>query len=93
MAEKPSADEAPSIMINISKYVFNSDLLDEIETFYNEPSVPGKEKYINVIPFDRYMAKGGKIKVVRAPGTYLDTGTLEKWLYANNFVAKSQNIV
>lgn len=93
MVERPSVEEAPSTMINISKYVFSSDLLDEIETFYNEPPVPGKEKYINVVPFDRYMTKGGKIKVVRAPGTYLDTGTLEKWLYANNFIAKNQNIV
>lgn len=93
MVEKPSAEEAPSTMINISKYIFNSDLLDEIETYYREPIAAGKEKYINVEPFNRYMAKGGEIKVVRAPGTYLDTGTLEKWLYANNFIAKIQNIV
>lgn len=93
MVEKPATGDAPSNMINISKYIFNSDLLDEIETFYLEPMEKGKEKYINVVPFDRYMAKGGKIKVVRASGTYLDTGTLEKWLYANNFIAKDQGII
>jgi UTP--glucose-1-phosphate uridylyltransferase len=93
MVEKPTADEAPSTMINISKYVFTSDLLDEIETFYREPSIPGQEKYINVEPFNRYMAKGGKVKVVRASGVYLDTGTLEKWLYANNYIAKDQGLL
>lgn len=92
LVERPNAEDAPSTMINISYYLFTSDLLDEIETFYHEPPEPGKEKYINVVPFKRYKEKGGVMKVVRAPGTYLDTGTLEKWLQANAFIAKAQGL-
>lgn len=93
MVEKPSPGEVSSNMINISKYNFTSELLDEIEKFYHEPPEPGKEKFINTEPFNRYTANGGKIKVVRAPGTYLDTGTTEKWLYANMFIARQHGIM
>lgn len=93
MVEKPTPEEAPSRMINISKYNFTSNLLDEIEAFYHEPPEPGKEKFINTEPFNRYMANGGKIKVVRAPGTYLDSGTMEKWLQANMFIAREHGII
>lgn len=93
MVEKPAPEDAPSRMINISKYIFSSDLLDEIETFYREPSEGKQEKFINVEPFNRYKAKGGRIKVVRAPGTYLDTGTLEKWLHANTFIARNEGLL
>jgi hypothetical protein len=72
--------------------MFNSNMLDEIEKFYLEPILPGAEKFINVVPFERYAAQGGKIKVVRAEGEYLDVGTVGKWLHANIRMAKSQGI-
>lgn len=92
MVEKPSPEEAPSRLINISKYLFTSDMLDEIETFYHEPLIPGQEKYINIEPFKRYRSKGGRIKTVRAPGKYLDVGTLTSWLEANLFIARDQGV-
>lgn len=92
IVEKPRPDEAPSTMINISKYVFTSDLLDEVVKFYKEPPLPGREKYVTAEPLERYMSRGNKIKVVTAKGTYLDTGTVEKWLYANNFVAQREKL-
>jgi UTP--glucose-1-phosphate uridylyltransferase len=90
--EKPKPEESPSNMISTAKSVFTSDLLDETVAFYNEPSTPGKEKYFNLQPYERYMAKGNKIKVVQGTGTYLDTGTLDNWLKANVFIAKAQGI-
>lgn len=90
--EKPKPEESPSNMISTAKSVFTSELLDETVTFYNEPATPGKEKYFNLQPYERYMAKGNKIKVVQGTGTYLDTGTLDNWLKANMFIAKDQGI-
>lgn len=93
MVEKPSADEAPTNMINISKYLFTSEMLDEVVEFYNEPATPGKEKYVNLEPLERYRARGGKVKVVPTHGHYLDVGTVEGWLHANLVVAKAEGIV
>lgn len=88
--EKPQPEESPSTMISTAKSIFTSELLDETLGFYNEPGVPGKEKYFNLQPYSRYMEKGNKIKVVEAKGTYLDTGTLENWLRTNMFVARAE---
>lgn len=87
MVEKPKLGEAPSNLINISKYIFTSELLDETVTFYEEDYPEGQEKYVNIEPFDRYRVKGSKIKVIQNRGTYLDVGTLENWLRANEHVA------
>ncbi len=97
MLEKPAVDELPSendtVNINISKFVFTSELLDETVKFYEEPYPEDKEKYVNIQPLDRYLATGRIMKVVPIAGAYLDVGTLEKWLYANNYVAKHLGIL
>jgi len=93
MVERPPVEEAPSDMINLGENLLTSDLLDESVVFFNEPVVAGKEKYMNVEPFNRYMEKGGKIKVVTLEGEFLDIGTLQGWLKANNFIAREQGII
>ncbi len=93
MVEKPDPNEAPSNMINLAEYLFSSDLLDETVAFFNEPIVPGKEKYVNIDPFNRYFAKGGKMKVVPVTGEYLDVGTLKGWLKANDYVARITGVL
>ncbi|HEX6462040.1 MAG TPA: sugar phosphate nucleotidyltransferase [Candidatus Saccharimonadales bacterium] len=93
MVEKPKPEEAPSTLINLAEYLFTSDLLDETVRFFDDPIVPGKEKYVNIEPFNRYLAKKGKIKVVPVTGEYLDVGTLQGWLKANDYVARATNIL
>lgn len=92
MVEKPSVEDAPSNVINLGEYVLTSDLLDETTRFFDESYPPGKEKYVNLEPLDRYIQKGGKVKVVPASGTYLDVGTVENWLRANIVVAQNEGI-
>lgn len=92
MVEKPAPQDAPSDMINISKYIFTSEVLDEVVKYYNEPATPGREKYVNLEPLERYRARGGKIKVVPTSGIYLDVGTVEGWLHANMAVAKAEGV-
>lgn len=83
IVEKPSAEEAPSTLINVSKYVFNHDLLKMI-TDYADTDVNG-EYYITE-PINQYVSSGGNIKVIPAVGQYLDGGSLSGWLHANNVV-------
>jgi len=84
IVERPTVDDAPSNLINISKYVFNYDLLKTI-TDYSNTTIEG-EYYITEA-MNQYVNNGGKLKVVSAVGEYLDGGSLEGWLHANNVVA------
>ncbi len=85
IVEKPSPRDAPSTLINISKYVLNYDLLTTVANYANI-SLSG-EYYITE-PINQYVRSGGSLKVVEATGEYLDGGTLEGWLYANRVVCR-----
>lgn len=84
IVEKPSIEEAPSQLINISKYVLSATVLKEILNYCNE-EVLTPEYYITE-PINRYVEHGGVMKVVPANGQYLDGGSLEGWLYANQVI-------
>jgi len=89
IVERPSIEDAPSTLINISKYVFNYDLLKTIKN-YSNTTVEG-EYYITEA-INQYVNAGGKVKVVPAVGKYLDGGSLEGWLQANNVVVGKNRI-
>lgn len=83
IVEKPDINEAPSNLINITKYILNRDAIEQIVQFV-QTDQPG-EYYITDAIND-YIRGGGSMKVVAAKGEYLDGGTLEGWLYANKVV-------
>lgn len=86
IVEKPTPEEAPSNLINVSKYVLNSAALQQIIA-YSKTEQTG-EYYITE-PINNYVAEGGSLTVVPAVGEYLDGGSVEGWLHANNVVIKS----
>ena len=83
IVEKPSPEQAPSTLINVSKYVLNHDMLTAVAQ-YAELALSG-EYYITE-PINQYIMNGGSLKVVQAQGRYLDGGSVEGWLHANNVV-------
>ena len=88
IVEKPHPDQAPSTLINVSKYVLNYDLLKTITNF---TSVPMSGEYYITDPINQYVAAGGSVVVMSAQGQYLDGGTQEGWLYANNVVHRTDH--
>ncbi len=87
VVEKPSVKEAPSNLINVSKYVMSSNLLHEIVDYVKSHDFgPKDQEYVVTDPIDSYIKKGGVMRVVRAEGEYLDGGSVEGWLHANNVV-------
>lgn len=82
--EKPAPAAAPSTLINVSKYVFNYDLLLSVARY---AGLQLSGEYYVTEPMNQYVLGGGSIKVVPAVGRYLDGGTAEGWLFANEFVA------
>jgi UTP--glucose-1-phosphate uridylyltransferase len=83
IVEKPSVEQAPSTLINVSKYVLNYDVMQAIAHYVE---VPLSGEYYITEPINQYVLGGGTVKVVEAQGMYLDSGSVEGWLHANNVV-------
>ncbi len=83
IVEKPKLEDAPSNLNNASFYLFDSVLFDYFE---KDMQIPHTGEYMIIEPINRYVADGHSIKVSEAKGVYLDAGSVEGWLHANNVV-------
>lgn len=86
IVEKPTPEETPSNLINVSKYVLNTAALAEVRAYAKTERT---EEYYITDPINAYVAAGGIVTVVPAEGQYLDGGSVEGWLHANNVVVGS----
>ncbi len=87
VVEKPKPADAPSNLINVSKYVMSPELLQEIVDYVKTNDFgPKDQEYVVTDPIDSYIKKGGIMHVAETDGEYLDGGTLEGWLHANQVV-------
>ena len=84
--EKPAISDAPSNLINISKYVVPAKLLDYIVEFTRKDN--NKVEYYITDPINDWVKDGGVMRVQTAVGKYLDGGNPEDWLAANNYIAQ-----
>ena len=87
VVDTPSPEEAPSNMINVSKYILTPELLQKIVKYVDENDFgPMDQEYMVTDVFDEYVKNGGVMKVAPTKGEYLDGGSVEGWLHANNVV-------
>ena len=87
VVEKPTPEEAPSNLINVSKYIMSPELLKKIVKYVNEHDFgPLDQEYMVTDPIDEFIKDGGIMKVAPTTGEYLDGGSVEGWLHANNVV-------
>ncbi|MBR2543470.1 hypothetical protein IKF03_02660 [Candidatus Saccharibacteria bacterium] len=87
VVEKPKPEEAPSNLINVSKYIMTPELLKKIVKYVNENDFgPLDQEYMVTDPIDEFIKEGGVMKVAPTTGEYLDGGSVEGWLHANNVV-------
>lgn len=87
VVEKPSVEEAPSNMINVSKYIMSKDLLRRIVDYVKSHDFgPLDQEYLVTDPIDEYINEGGVMRVAPTTGEYLDGGSVEGWVHANNVV-------
>lgn len=90
VVEKPAVADAPSNLINVSKYIMSPALLQEIVQYVNEHDFgPMDQEYVVTDPIDSYIKRGGIMRVATTDGEYLDGGSLEGWVHANNVVCNS----
>lgn len=79
IVDQPSPEEAPSNLINISKYILTKEVIDAAANL--PPAHNGEYQLPDAI--NSYVQSGGAVRVVPAVGQYLDGGTTEGWLRAN----------
>ncbi|MBR3116232.1 NTP transferase domain-containing protein [Candidatus Saccharibacteria bacterium] len=90
IVEKPTVDEAPSNLINVSKYIMSPDLLQRIVRYVNEHNFgPKDQEYLVTDPIDEYIKDNGVMRIAKTTGEYLDGGSVEGWLHANNVVCNN----
>lgn len=89
IVEKPAVDEAPSNLVNVSKYIMSPKLLQEIVEYVNTNDFgPMDQEYLVTDPIANYLQHGGTMRVAPTNGEFLDGGSVEGWLHANNVVCK-----
>ncbi len=87
VVEKPSVEETPSNLINVSKYIMSPELLQEIVQYVKENDFgPKDQEFVVTDPIDTYIKNGGIMHVATTDGEYLDGGSLEGWVHANDVV-------
>lgn len=87
IVEKPAIDEAPSNLINVSKYIMSPELLREIVKYVDENDFDAMgQEYVVTDPIDSYIKNGGAMRVAETTGEYLDGGTVTGWVHANDVV-------
>lgn len=84
IVEKPTREEAPSNLNNASFYIFDKEIFELARKL---PVNPARGEYEVTDPLNAYIASGKKIAVGNAKGEYMDCGSADGWLAANNFVA------
>lgn len=91
IVEKPKVEDAPSNLVNVSKYVMSPGLLQEIMKYVKEHDFgPTDQEYVVTDPIMEYVKKGGVMRVVPTDGEYLDGGTVDGWVHANNVVCGAE---
>lgn len=92
IVEKPAPEQAPSNLINVSKYIMSPELLQKIIKYVNDHNFgPKDQEYMVTDPIDDYIKNGGIMRIATTKGEYLDGGSVEGWLHANNVVCGNKN--
>ena len=83
IVEHPSPEPAHFVK-NVSKYLLSYEMLEAVKAYVMTDKESGEYGIFD--PFEAVIARGAIMKVVPAAGRYLDGGTVEGWLRANQVV-------
>jgi UTP--glucose-1-phosphate uridylyltransferase len=84
IVEKPKPEEAPTNLQNASFYIFDKEIFELARTL---PVNPARGEFEVTDPINSYVASGKKIAVGEVTGEYMECGSADGWLHANNVIA------
>lgn len=83
IVEKPTREEAPSNLNNASFYLFDKEIFRYARTL---PANPQRGEFEITDAINAYVESGKKIAVGAVSGEYMECGSVDGWLRANNRV-------
>ncbi|PID30203.1 hypothetical protein CR983_03040 [Candidatus Saccharibacteria bacterium] len=88
--EKPAPEDAPSNLNNSSFYIFPKEIFSLARTL---PANPARGEYEVTDAINTYVASGEHILVAEIKGEYMECGSPEGWLRANNRIAENGAVI
>lgn len=87
IVEKPALEDVTSNLVHVSKYIMSPKLIQEMVEYVNTHDFgPLDQEYMATDPLATFVEKGGIVRVAPTTGEYLDGGSIEGWIHANNVV-------
>lgn len=87
IVEKPDLKDVTSNLVHVSKYIMSPKLIQEMVEYVNSHDFgPKDQEYMATDPLATFVEKGGIVRVAPTTGEYLDGGSLEGWVHANDVV-------
>jgi UTP--glucose-1-phosphate uridylyltransferase len=87
VVEKPTLDRVTSTLVNLNRVVMSPELIAVMVEYTNDHHFgPKDQEYMLTDGYSEYLKRGGKMRVVPSTGQWLDCGSFEGWLNANNVV-------
>ncbi|MBR3319978.1 hypothetical protein IKG20_01600 [Candidatus Saccharibacteria bacterium] len=87
IVEKPELKDVTSNLVHVSKYIMSPKLIQEMVEFVKSHDFgPMDQEYMATDPLASFVEKGGVVRVAPTTGEYLDGGSLEGWVHANDVV-------
>ena len=91
IVEKPALEDVNSNLVHVSKYIMSPKLIQEMVEYVNSHDFgPKDQEYMATDPLATFVEKGGIVRVAPTTGEYLDGGSIEGWVHANNVVCGSK---
>lgn len=87
IVEKPKLEDVTSNLVHVSKYIMSPKLLQEMVDYVKSHDFgPLDQEYMATDPLATFVEKGGTVRVAPTTGEYLDGGSVEGWVHANDVV-------
>ena len=91
IVEKPELKDVTSNLVHVSKYIMSPKLIQEmVEYVHTHDFGPKDQEYLATDPLATFVEKGGTVRVAPTTGEYLDGGSIEGWVHANDVVCGSK---
>lgn len=87
IVEKPALENVVSNLAHVSKFIMSPALLQEMVKYVHEHDFgPLDQEYMATDPLETFVEKGGIVRIAPTTGQYLDGGSIDGWVHANNVV-------
>lgn len=87
IVEKPAPEDAPSNLNNSSFYIFDKEIFELARTLAVNPA---RGEYEITDAINEYVARGKKIVVGTIQGEYMECGSVDGWLRANETIIRGR---